>query len=92
LTAQLNDLMYGQGYQQPAAAAPEPAPAAAPITLVLRSGEQVRVQNYAVTGNTFWDFMQTGTRKIPLSSIDLAASTRATQASGGEFPQLDGTQ
>jgi hypothetical protein len=92
LTAQLNDMMYGQGYPQQAAAPQEQAPPTIPITLVLRSGEQLRVQNYAVTGNTFWDFMQTGTRKIPLSNIDIAASTRATQANGAEFPQLDGTQ
>jgi hypothetical protein len=92
LTAQLNDMVYGQGYQQQAAAPQEQAPPPIPITLVLRSGEQLRVQNYAVTGNTFWDFTQTGTRKIPLSNIDIAASTRATQANGAEFPQLDGTQ
>jgi hypothetical protein len=92
LTAQINDLMYGQGYQQAPTAAQEQAPPSIPITLVLRSGEQLRVQNYAVTRNTFWDFMQTGTRKIPLSSIDVAASTRATQANGAEFPQLDATQ
>jgi tryptophanase len=92
LTAQLNDLMYGQGYQQQTAAPQEQAAPSIPITLVLRSGEQLRVQNYAITGNMFWDFTQTGARKIPLSSIDIAASTKASQASGAEFPQLDGTQ
>jgi hypothetical protein len=92
LTAQLNDMMYGQGYQQQSPMAQEPPAPSIPITLVLRSGEQLRVQNYAITNNTFWDFGQTATRKIPLSSIDLAASSKATQANGGEFPQLDGTQ
>lgn len=90
LTDQVNGMMYGQPYQQQAAVPQQPPPI--PLTLVLRNGEQLQVQNYAVTENTFWDFTQRGTRKIPLSNIDVAASTKATQANGGEFPQLDGTQ
>jgi hypothetical protein len=91
LTDQMNNLMYGQQpYPQQSGASQQPAPI--PLTLVLRTGEQLQVQNYAVTDNTFWDFAQRGTRKIPLSNIDLAASAKATQANGGEFPQLDVTQ
>jgi hypothetical protein len=94
LTAQINDLMYGQGPQPLAPAAAEPpGPPAIPLTVILRDGKELTVQNYAITGNTLWDFTGTGaTRKIPLSSIDLAASAKATQAKGGEFPQLDGVQ
>jgi hypothetical protein len=89
LTAQINDLMNNQGNPPPPAAAPQPeAQASVPVTLVLRSGERLQVQNYAVTGNTFWAFAQHGTQKIPLSSIDLAASATATEANGGEFPQI----
>jgi hypothetical protein len=88
LTAQVNDLMYGSGNPQQSVAPQPETPPPAPVTLVLKSGEQLQVQNYAVTDNTFWDFAQRGTRKIPLSSIDLAASAKATQANGGEFPQI----
>lgn len=91
LTAQMNGIMYGQQYQ-PDVAAQQQAPPAIPLTLVLRSGERLQVQNYAVTDNTFWDFTQRGTRKIPLSNIDVTASEKATQAAGGDFPQLDGNQ
>jgi hypothetical protein len=91
LTAQVNDLMYGQGPPPQQAVAPEQPPPV-PLTLILRSGERVQVENYAVANNMFWDFTQRGTRKIPLSNIDLAASAKATQANGGEFPQLDGAQ
>ena len=59
-----------------------------PITLVLRNGQQIHVQNYAVMHQTFWDFTRQPARRIPVSSIDIAASTRATEASGAEFPQL----
>jgi hypothetical protein len=63
-----------------------------PITLVLRNGQQIQVQNYAVMGQIFWDFTTQPARKIPVSSIDIAASTRATEATGAEFPQLNGTR
>lgn len=63
-----------------------------PITLVLRNGQQIQVQNYAVMDHTFWDFTGQPARKIPVSSIDIAASTRATEAKGAEFPQLNGTR
>ncbi len=89
LTDQMNGMGQGQGYQQLPA---EAQPPAVPLTLVLTTGEKLQVQNYAVTNNVFWDFTQRGTRKIPLANIDLAASAKATQANGGEFPQLDGTQ
>jgi len=96
LTAEVNSMKYGQ----PGPAQPNPydmapiqqqaMPPAPPITLVLRSGEHVQLQNYAVASNMFWDFTQHGTRKFPLPSIDLAASEKATEAAGGEFPMVSG--
>jgi len=59
-----------------------------PITLVLRNGQQIQVQNYAVMDGVFWDFSKQPARKIPLSSINLQASAEATEANGGEFPDL----
>jgi hypothetical protein len=59
-----------------------------PITIVLRDGQQFKVMNYAVMDKTFWDFSQRPARKFPVSSIDIPASTRATEASGAEFPQI----
>ena len=59
-----------------------------PVTLVLQSGQQIQVRNYAVMDGVFWDFSKQPTRKIPLSSINLAASAQATAANGGEFPDL----
>jgi hypothetical protein len=67
---------------------PEPQPPPIPVTLILRDGQHLQVQNYAVMDHMFWDFSRQPTRKIPISSIDIAASARATEAKGGEFPQL----
>jgi hypothetical protein len=63
-------------------------PPQVPITLVLRNGQQIQVQNYAVMDYIFWDFTRQPARRIPVSSIDISASTRATEATGAEFPQL----
>jgi hypothetical protein len=64
---------------------------AVPVTVVLRNGQQIQVQNYAVMGQTFWDFSHRPARKIPIATIDIAASARATESKGGEFPQITAT-
>ncbi len=93
LTDEIEQLRYAQ--QQPqqqamiqAPAAPPPPPAV-PLTVVLRDGQKLQVQNYAVMDHTFWDFSKQPARKIPISSIDVSASSQATAASGGEFPELN---
>lgn len=71
-----------------AAPAPDPAPPQPPITVVLKNGNRMQVQNYAVMGQTFWDFTTQPARKIPVSNIDVAESINASNASGAEFPAL----
>jgi hypothetical protein len=68
-------------YQQP----PEPLP---PLVVVLQNGQKLQLSNYAVVDDVLWDFSRAGGRKIPVSSIDLAASAKATEDAGGEFPQF----
>ncbi|HEX7359507.1 MAG TPA: hypothetical protein VF283_03345 [Bryobacteraceae bacterium] len=69
-------------------AASESEPQQPPVTLVLRNGQRLTVNDYAVMDHTFWDFSKRPVYKIPLSSIDIAASQQATAAAGGEFPAL----
>ena len=94
LTAEIEQMKYAQ--QQPpmqSVAVPQPAePTAPPLTVVLRNGQKLQVQNYAVMDHTFWDFSKQPARKIPLASIDVSASSQATAANGGEFPQFDANQ
>jgi hypothetical protein len=90
LHAEVDQMRYAQQqFAPPPAAEPDPQPPSTPVTLVLRNGQQLRVQNYAVMDQTFWDFSAQPTRKIPIANIDVAASAKATLANGGEFPQLD---
>ena len=89
LSAQVAQLQSGlQPPPPPDAAQQENQPPPVPVTLILHDGQQLQVQNFAVMNQTFWDFTRQPVRKIPISSIDIAASTKATQANGGEFPQL----
>jgi hypothetical protein len=89
LSAEVEQMKYAQAPQPPPyGPREEPQPPQAPVTLVLRDGQQLKVQNYAVMDQTFWDFSSQPTRKIPIANIDVAASARATAAGGGEFPSL----
>jgi hypothetical protein len=63
-------------------------PPAPPIVLVLRDGQQVKTDNYAVMNNTLWDFSKQPARRIPISSINVSASEKASEANGAEFPQI----
>jgi hypothetical protein len=98
LTNDVQDLKYGQqqGQQiQPQTTQPEQQSAPeqdaqndVPVTLVLHSGQQLQVRNYAVTDGMFWDFSRHPAQKIPVAAIDVAASQKATEANGGDFPPL----
>jgi hypothetical protein len=59
-----------------------------PVTLILHSGQQIDVKNYAVTDGVFWNFSKQPAQKIPVSAIDITASEKATEAKGGEFPPI----
>jgi len=76
-------------------ARPDPAPrsndsisadAPAPATvLVFRDQHRQEVQNYAIVGQTLWSFAASRTQKIPLSDLDIAATTKANDERGVAF-------
>jgi hypothetical protein len=92
LSAQVEELKTEQRQTGPAPAAsqaPQDAPPpVAPITVVLRDGQRLQVASYAVMNQVFWDFSRQPARRIPVANIDVAASTKATEAAGGEFPEI----
>lgn len=59
-----------------------------PITLVLKDGRRLQVQNYAVMDQTFWDFTSQPVKKILLANINVAESQRESAANGADFPNL----
>ncbi len=65
--------------------APERTEAAVPTVLVFRDQHQQEVQNYAIVGQTVWVFAPQHTQKIPLSELDLPATTKANDDRGVDF-------
>jgi hypothetical protein len=68
----------------PAARETESAPVP-PTMLVFRDQHQQEVRNYAIVGQTLWNFASQRTQKIPLSDLDLVATTKANDERGLTF-------
>lgn len=53
--------------------------------LVFRDQHKMEVQNYAIVGQTLWNFTPQRTQKISLSDLDLHATIKANDERGVEF-------
>ncbi len=53
--------------------------------LVFRHERKQEVENYAVVGQTLWIFEPQRTEKIPLSQLDIPATTKANDERGVDF-------
>ncbi len=73
-----------------------PAPSAQPsarqgaaimpaTVLIFRDQHKKEIQNYAIVGQTLWNFAPQHTEKIPLSDLDLPATTKANDDLGLTF-------
>lgn len=56
-----------------------------PTVLVFRDQHQQEIQNYAIVGQTLWNFGAQRTQKIPLADLDLAATEKANDDRGVTF-------
>jgi hypothetical protein len=58
----------------------------APATvLVFRDEHKQEIHNYAIVGQTLWNFNPQHTQKIPLSDLDIPATTKANDEHGVDF-------
>jgi len=53
--------------------------------LVFRDQHRKEIQNYAIVGQTLWNFAPQHTEKIPLSGLDLSATTKVNDDRGVTF-------
>jgi len=88
--ARLSDEVSRLRAEQEARFAPTPrqtesATAAFPTVLVFRDRHREEVSNYAVVGQTLWIFDEQRARKIPVSQIDVPATTKVNDERGTEF-------
>ena len=59
--------------------------AVATTILVFRDQHKEEVHNYAIVGQTLWNFSPQRTQKIPLNDLDLASTTKVNQDRGVTF-------
>ena len=56
-----------------------------PTLLVFRDKHTQEVQNYAIVGGTLWIFSEQRATKLPLSWLDIEATTKANEERGIDF-------
>jgi hypothetical protein len=61
------------------------APVLPDTVLVFRDEHKQEIRNYAIVGQTLWNFAPQHTQKIPLSDLDLPATTKANEDRGVTF-------
>ena len=64
---------------------PEPVVAQPKTVLVFKDGHRSEVVNYAIVGDTLFDFSADRTHKILIGDLDIPATKKANDASGVEF-------
>ena len=67
------------------AAPPEPAADQPQTLLVFKDGRQLEVQNYAIVGDTLVDLTEGHRRKVPLTDLDVEATSKQNDDRGIDF-------
>jgi len=71
---------------EPSAKAETPGtPIASATILIFRDQHRQEVRNYAIVGQTLWNFSPQHTQKIPIADLDVAATVKANEDQGITF-------
>ncbi|MBA3913107.1 MAG: hypothetical protein H0X25_04460 [Acidobacteriales bacterium] len=70
-------------------AEPEPVSSQPQTLLVFKDGHQMKVENYAIVGDTLFDLTEGHRRKIPLADLDLTATVQQNDDHGIQFTVPD---
>src|SRR5262249_46826463 len=62
-----------------------PSEPAAPVVLILKNGKRLESQGYVVANETLWIITASGTERISLSNLNVAATQRENLKRGIEF-------
>ena len=86
LEKQLDETESKETPTMPARETPEASAAAQPSTvLIFRDGHTAEVENYAIVGDTLYDFSSGLRHKIPLVDLDLGATQKQNENRGVDF-------
>ncbi len=77
--------LYARVPMRPAMHEAQGAPVLPDTVLVFRDEHKQEIRNYAIVGQTLWNFAPQHTQKIPLSDLDLPATTKANEDRGLTF-------
>jgi hypothetical protein len=69
-------------------AEPQPPVPATPIALVFKNGARIDTQGYAISGQTLWILKPSGSERVALSQLNVAATQRENQKRGIQFPDV----
>jgi hypothetical protein len=72
-------------YARSTPAPSEPESAVPETVLIFRDQHKLEVRNYAIVGQTLWNFAPQHTQKIPLFDLDITATSRANDDRGLTF-------
>jgi hypothetical protein len=76
---------YSSGRDSSSLASAEPVTAQPPTVLIFKDGHQSDVLNYAIVGDTLFDFADGRTKKIFLADLDLPATRKVNDDNGVDF-------
>ena len=79
-------------HSRPAASDAQGTSVAPPTVLVFRDQHKQEIRNYAIVGQTLWNFSPQRTEKISISDLDLTATTKANDDRGLSFHVPDSGQ
>jgi hypothetical protein len=94
MAQQQADSRYGQHYMdsresvrakpQPAASKPDPVPVddSPAAVFIFKDGHQVETRNFAIMGQTLYDFSGSSLKKLQLTDLDAAATVKANDDRG----------
>ena len=72
----------------PEVSMPQPEAPATPVALVFKNGKRIDAQGYAVVGQTLWIFNPSGSQRVALSQLDVAATKAENLKRGIQFPDV----
>jgi len=67
-----------------------PSEPAQPVVLILKNGKRLESRGYVIAHETLWVITPSGTERISLSNLNVAATQRENLKRGIEFPNVGG--